>query len=176
MSCGCSKKRGGLSGSLLIGERTSVAPEEWGPVMWKFLHCSAWRIGRTGSPLVDADEGRHMELLVGHLPEVLPCRECQAHAREYILANRPTGWSGLRGDALRSAVVGWLETFHNTVRVRQGKEIVVGESYEGCSVATCEYKIIVDSIVYATTLGWVKKDAWKRWQRTMGELRLLIGI
>lgn len=175
MSCGCSKKKG-FAGSITIGERTSVSPEEWGPPLWKFLHCSAWRIGRSGNPLMDADDGRHIELLVTHLPEILPCKECQAHAREYIAANRPTGWSSLRGAALYGTVSAWLSTFHNSVRVRQGKEPITGESYDGCTMAECEYKIIVDSVVYAASVGWVKKDAWKRWQRTFNQFRLQIGI
>lgn len=173
MPCGCSKK--GASGLVTIGERTSAPPEEWGPALWKVLHCLAAKVGGSGSALQDAEEGRTFEFIIAHLCEVLPCRECQEHCRLYLAGARPAGWSALRGSALRAAVVGWLSDFHTAVNVRLGKEVVTGADYEGCSIAKCEMDLVVDSAAFGTKMLWIKMDMWKRWLRAVQQLRLLLS-
>ena len=177
MPCGCSKK--GASGLVRIGERMSAPPEEWGPAWWRTLHCLAAKLGGSGSALQDAEEGRTFEFLITHLCDVLPCRECQGHCRDYLGVNRPAGWSELRGGALRAAAVGWLVDFHNAVNVRLGKEAVGVEEaaamYEGCQLLKCEVDLLMETAVFGTKMLWVKMDNWKRWLRSLHQLRLLLG-
>ena len=176
MPCACAKKTGAGIGAF-AGEKTTANPEEWGPSFWRVLHCMAAKVGYTGSEALDVDQARGFEFLVGGLPLVLPCLECQAHSKEYITGpgSGYNKWLGLRGNELRLAVSKYFVDFHNAVRIRQGKEPVVDADYTGCSVAKCDFDTIIENITYASRIGWVKKDYWKRWHRNLNQLKLLVG-
>jgi hypothetical protein len=180
MGCGCGKKKAQAAAIVAGSVVDSIDAEEWGPVYWKLLHCLSVRIGLMGDVISDTDQARAMEYLVGHLVDVIPCDECQGHARTYIEAH-PIRWLGLRNSTLRVAVERWLLDFHNDVRARLSQAIEVADlavyeaAYEGCTMAECEMEVIARAAKYAIDHNIVKPANWKRWMTEFKKLRLSVG-
>ena len=125
MPCGCGKKNTGTVH--FMGKVSTEVPDpiEWGPIIWKYLHCIIEKIGFSGNPLVDNDQAGYMEILIGTLHQIIPCTECQAHASAYILGNPLPTLRGLKGNELRDILRNWLFNFHNHVRNSKGQPIPV---------------------------------------------------
>jgi hypothetical protein len=180
MGCGCNKKKGT---SYHIGQNTNEQgnPEKWGPILWKYLHCAAEKIGTTGNPNVDTDQARLFEYMLKNLADVIPCTECQAHCKEYITANPVPTLVGLLGDNLKNAARTWLFTFHNAVRARKGQSILIinendcKQYYANCFVPRMEYNIFAENVIYAVRQGWVKIDNWRKWYINSEKLRVMLG-
>jgi hypothetical protein len=176
MPCGCAKKTAPGFGAF-AGEKTTSNPEEWGPSFWRIIHCMAAKVGFTGSDAMDIDQARAFEFLIAGLCLVLPCIECQGHCREYVTGpGKNHNWLTLRGADLRNAISSYFVDFHNAVRIRQGKEPVVDADYSTCEITKCDYDTVIENITFATRVGWVKRDYWKRWLRNFNQLRLLVGL
>lgn len=180
MGCGCGKKKA-LAAAIVSGSVVdSIDADEWGPVYWKILHCLSVRIGMIGDAITDTDQARAMEFLVKHLVDVIPCNECQDHARTYI-EGHPISWIGLRTLTLRQTVSNWLLDFHNDVRTRKGQAIEVADltayeaAYDGCTIMECEIEVITRAAKYAIDHNIVKPAAWKRWMTEFKKLRLSVG-
>lgn len=181
MGCGCKKK--GIASSYLIGRDTNITgdPTEWGPILWKYLHCIAEKIGCTENTVIDTDQASCVEFMITYLPNILPCTECQIHAKQYLVQNPLPHLKGLYGRALKSTIRQWLLTFHNAVRTRAGQPIMIlteeqcSELYKNSFIARCEYNQLVDNVAYATRQTWVKIDLWKKWYMHSERLRVLIG-
>ena len=156
-------------------------PVEWGPIVWKYLHCLTEKIGFSGNPLVDNDQAGYMDTLIGTLHQVIPCPECQSHAAAYISGNPLPTLRGLNGGDLRNTLRNWLFNFHNHVRTSKGQPIIVNtveacrELYQGCFVPKCEYTLFVQNVAYAVRQNWVRVDIWRKWYSTSEKIRLLIG-
>ena len=80
MPCGCGKKKTGTIHFMGQPNSDVPEPEEWGPIVWKYLHFLTEKIGTTGNRIVDTDQANYMETLLTTLHLVIPCPECQAHA------------------------------------------------------------------------------------------------
>jgi hypothetical protein len=181
MPCGCGKKKTGTVH--FMGQVSTDVPDpiEWGPIVWKYLHCLTEKIGFSGNPLVDNDQAGYMEILIGTLHQVIPCPECQAHAAAYIGANPLPTLKGLRNEQLRDTVRNWLFNFHNHVRLTKGQPIIIGtpeacrENYNGCFIPKCEYNLFVQNVAYAVRQNWVRVDIWRKWYSTSEKIRILIG-
>jgi hypothetical protein len=180
MGCGCGKKKE-LAAAIVAGSTVySIDADDWGPVYWKILHCFAAHCGGIGDPITDVDDARTMELLVGQLGFVLPCEECQGHARTWT-EQHPFSWVGLRGAALRGSVELWLFAFHNAVRERKGQPIMyatLSEAravYVDCKIQPCEIDVLTNSAKYAIDHRIVKAPAWKRWYQEFNRFRLRTG-
>ena len=122
-----------------------------------------------------------LEYLIGHLGFVLPCSECQGHARDYFQNNR-LGLVGLQGAVLRGTAELWLLNFHNAVRMRKGQEIMIStvdglaSVYDGCTIIKCTEDILGRAAKYAMDHRIVKAAAWKRWTTEFRKLKLSVGI
>jgi len=181
MGCGCGKKKTGTVH--FMGQTSAEAPDpvEWGPIVWKYLHCLTEKIGLSGNPLVDNDQALHMEILINTLHLIIPCPECQEHAKSYISKNPFPTLRGLQNDTLRSTIRNWLFVFHNTVRTLKGQPITITtleacrEHYAGCFVPKCEYTLFIQNVAYAVRYNWVRIDNWKKWYSSSEKLRILIG-
>ena len=181
MGCGCGKKTG--SSVYFMGKNGEVRadPEEWGPILWKLLHCLANKIGDSGSSIIDTDQATYVEFVLITLPNIIPCKECQEHARNYIAINNVPNLKGHYRGNLKQIVKQWLFTFHNTVRSLKGQEITVKtleeytKIYENCVIQQCEYNILTQNIAYAIRQNWVKIDAWRKWYNFIERLRMLSG-
>ncbi len=181
MPCGCGKKKTGTVH--FMGQQSSDAPdpEEWGPIVWKYLHCLTEKIGHTGSVISDSDHANHMEFIINNLHLVIPCPECQAHTAAYIAGNPLPSLKGLRNEDLRHTVRTWLFNFHNNVRSSKGQPIIINtveacrDNYGGCFVPQCEYNLFVQNVAYAVRQGWVRVDNWRKWYSNSERLRIIIG-
>lgn len=179
MGCGCGKKRDGTAMAAL--DTDPLSPAEWGPILWKYLHCIAEKIGTTGNKIFDTDQANYMETLLTMLPIIIPCTECQGHAAAYIAANPIPTLRGLYGSTLQSTIRLWLFVFHNSVRTATNQPIIINTIeecsalYAGCSVPQCEYNSFVKSVAAAVRKGWVRIDNWKKWFSNSERLRILTG-
>lgn len=181
MPCGCGKKNTGTVHFMGQVSTDTPDPIEWGPIVWKYLHCLIEKIGFAGNPLMDNDQAGYMETLIGTLHQIIPCPECQSHAAAYISGNPLPTLRGLRGEDLRNTLRLWLFNFHNHVRTAKGQSIIVNsveacrELYQGCFVPKCEYTLFVQNVGYAVRQNWVRVDIWRKWYSTSEKMRLQIG-
>lgn len=182
MGCGCGKKNNATTIHFMGQNGSQMAdPIEWGPVVWKYLHCLAEKVGTSGNSMVDTDLANHIETLINTMHLILPCTECQGHAAAYISATPLQSLKGLSGVALRDTVRNWLFSFHNAVRERKGQEIMIKTpdecaiQYVGCFVPKCEYNLFVQSVAFAVRQGWVRIDNWRKWYSYSERIRILAG-
>jgi hypothetical protein len=180
MSCGCSKKTA-LATSMALDSKQLLDKNEWGPILWKYLHCLVEKIGTSGSTILDTDQANYMETVIHTLPLIIPCTECQAHATSYLAENPLPPLKGLYGTALQSAIRQWLFSFHNTVRSLTGKPIIIPTIedcqilYNGCTVTKTEYTMFVQSVASAVRQGLVRIDNWRKWYNNSERLRIITG-
>jgi hypothetical protein len=181
MPCGCGKKREGTIHFMGNTSTDTPDPIEWGPIVWRYLHCLTEKIGFSGNPIVDIDQANHMETIINNLHLIIPCPECQSHAHSYISNNPLPSLKGLTGDNLRSTIRNWLFIFHNHVREIKAQPIIINtvdeckENYNGCFIKRCEYDLFIQNGAYAVRLGWVKIENWRKWYTTSEKLRITIG-
>jgi hypothetical protein len=182
MPCGCGKKTNSATVHFMGKESGETPqPEEWGPILWKYLHCLAEKLGSSGNPIVDADQANYTESIISSLPLIIPCPECQSHAATYMISNPFPSLKNLTGDNLRITVRNWLFTFHNAVRERKNQPIIfntVEESataYANCFLPKCEYNLFIQNVAYAVRQNWVRVDNWRKWYSNSEKLRILAG-
>lgn len=162
-------------------QASSTVAEEWGPILWKYLHCLTEKIGTSGSTIVDTDQANYMETILSTLHLVIPCTMCQAHANAYIAANPIPSLRGLYGENLRDTVRMWLFTFHNSVRAAKQQEIMVrtieecSALYVNCLLAKCEYNTFIQNVAFAVRQGWVRIEHWRKWYSNSERLRIILG-
>ena len=93
-----------------------VAPEIWGPRLWRLLH-----------GLADLSDRRDIYPLwntfLKYTAIVIPCQKCQRHMTEYWSTSPflPKGWDRLTGPQVRADIRQKLHAFHNDVNGRLGK-------------------------------------------------------
>jgi Erv1 / Alr family len=187
MPCGCSRRGGSNQGSVssfFMGGQNAQhlsEPPQWGPVLWKLLHCLTEHIGKSGSSVVDTDQANYMETLLTMLPLIVPCSECQAHAASYLDSHPLPALKGLYQQQLRDTIRLWLFEFHNAVRTQKGQTIIVqtpeecSALYAGCNVARCDYNSFIQSVAAAVRQGLVRMDHWRKWYSYSEKLRIITG-
>lgn len=180
MPCGCGKKTGTVK-LMTYQNKDAPNPEEWGTIVWRYLHCLTEKIGSTSNIILNTDQANHMEHILANLHLIIPCPECQVHATIYIKNNPLPSFKGLIGEQLRGTIRNWLFTFHNNTRIRKGQPIEINtveeyiKKYEHCVIQECEYASFIQSVAYAVRLGWVKIDNWRKWYNNSERLRLITG-
>lgn len=181
MPCGCGKKTSGTVHFMGQVSTDTPDPVEWGPIVWRYLHCLIEKIGFSNNPLVDNDQAGFMETLIGTLHQIIPCPECQTHASAYIAGNPLPTLRGLKGNELRDILRLWLFNFHNHIRNSKGQPIIINsveacrEQYQGCVIPKCEYTLFVQNVAYAVRQNWVRVDIWRKWYSTSEKIRIIIG-
>lgn len=182
MGCGCGKKNAGGTIHFMGKDSNTVSnPEEWGPILWKYLHCLTEKCGFSNNKVIDADQANSMDILINNLPHILPCTECQSHAASYLSTHPLPSLKELKGETLRNTIREWLFNFHNTVRQSKGQPIIIesidqcAQTYANCFIPKCEYSFFVQSVAYAVRQGWVRVDQWRKWYSTSEKARLIMG-
>ena len=132
----------------------------WGPAFWLLLHGWAERL----QPDMEVAWMR----LLRWLPEVLPCRVCQEHAR---LQRRPTAVSEARL---------WLYNFHMSVNERLrvgGRPFPIADlgAYRFRDL-TAAYELVLESINAGISEGIVRSDAAHAFRAHAAVLRLHLGL
>jgi len=181
MGCGCGKKR--TDSVHFMSGTSSDTPdsEEWGPIVWKYLHCLTEKIGYSGNKIVDTDQANYIEALITSLYLIIPCPECQAHATTYIIHTPLPILKGLYGETLRSTLRNWLYNFHNHVRATKGQPVLLNSvddcvvQYANCFIPKCEYTLFIQNVAYAVRQGWVRVDNWRKWYSNSERLRIITG-
>ena len=180
MGCGCGKKNGAAA-PLMPDTDQLVDPLQWGPILWRYLHCLSEKVGTSGNKILDTDQANYMETLINMLPVIIPCLDCQAHAATYLAANPLPMLRGLYGSELQSTVRNWVFLFHNAVRVQKNQPILIptveicAESYAGCTLPKCDYTSFIQSVAAAVRKGWVKIENWRKWYSNSERLRIIAG-
>ncbi len=181
MGCGCGKKKGPTIHFMGQGNGQQADPEEWGPIMWRYLHCLIQRIGHSGNAIMDTDQANYLEYMLQNLSAVLPCQECQAHASQYISHNHVPQLRGLYGENLRRTAQTWLFNFHNAVRSQKGQPIQINNleeleaEYNECFVPQCEFSLLTQSVAFAVRHGWVRVDTWRKWYNYSERMKVLVS-
>lgn len=89
----------------------SVSPSAWGPAFWYLLHVA--------STHAVAGDARWKRIAKG-LPVMVPCVECQTHARAFVEGHE------LSTDRREDVFAYWV-VMHNAVNLRRGKPLVSPE-------------------------------------------------
>jgi hypothetical protein len=64
MSCACGKRRNGVTDAAMEREANQLLlPSQWGPIMWRLLHISVEKIGRSGNKITDMDQSNFMKTI-----------------------------------------------------------------------------------------------------------------
>jgi hypothetical protein len=156
------------------------AVETWGPIMWKMMHVAATKIGQR-SPLDDDITSKRIKYIVDNLPQVIPCPDCQNHARDYIQANPFNPVGRLRGD-LTLYVSTYLFEFHNAVRRSKGQPILVEtvaayqDLYQNQSITALDDQTLATYFRLATKYQIITADAYVRWVDRLRSLRTLLSL
>lgn len=93
-----------------------MAPETWGPRVWRLLH-----------GLADLSDRRDIYPLwntfLKYTAIVMPCQKCQHHMVDYWRQHRflPKGWEAMGSSQVRAEIRAKLHAFHNDVNARLGK-------------------------------------------------------
>lgn len=161
---------------------SDISPSDWGPLLWKLFHITAERIGNTGVVSLDRDEAFALTFVIENIQNVLPCSECQAHAGEYIRKNPVTALKIKKGAELQNFARNYFLNFHNSVRERTGKPIIV-TNVEDCKNLymnevwqKCEMDQLVEFFSFGVHHGIIKADIYKRWMTQYHKLRLIAGF
>lgn len=180
MGCGCGKKNGAAA-QMMGPDKQPLYIDEWGPILWKYLHCLAEKIGTSGNTIVDTDQANYMETLLTTLHLIIPCTTCQAHATEYMVAHPVPSLRGLYNTQLRDTVRLWLFLFHNAVRSRKEQPMLIttieecSALYQNCLLAKCDYTNFIQSVAAAVRQGWVRIEHWRKWYSNSERLRIISG-
>ena len=177
MPCAC-KKKGKLL--ILLGEAgtTDGNPDAWGPAVWSILHVL---VNHVGNSSIDIDQIREIEVLIHSLPGILPCSDCAAHMRSYLVTS-PFQCGKLLGPELNIYVQKWLMDFHNTVRTRKSQSIdittltQIQELYGTETIESCQITTLMAHVTYGIRNGIVRADAWKKWVIHFNRLRVMTGL
>jgi hypothetical protein len=88
-------------------------PGVWGPSMWRLLHGLAEKLGKHTTMVLIQDEERAWLHFLRSVENVIPCKRCKEHYRNWSLKNRIDGATG------RLAARAWLWGLHNEVNTER---------------------------------------------------------
>jgi hypothetical protein len=159
---------------------TELTVDTWGPTFWKLLHLTATRMG-SDNAMVDDDAVNNMMWMVNYLHEILPCKECQGHAKAYVFEHKFKP-RGLYGSDLRAYVETYLMNFHNAVRTRKGQPVIIKtiDAYHTvwsvAKIIPCDEEDLKLYFDYGKTYGILNYVSLTRWLNVFKRQRLLLGI
>lgn len=161
---------------------TNISPSDWGPLLWKLFHIMAERIGNSGVDSLDRDMAIALEFILEHIPHILPCFECQNHARTYIRSHPFNQIKNKRGIELQNFVRQYFFEFHNHVRISTGKPITIAtvdeckKLYENIQWQKCEMEQATEYFSFGVHHSIIKAELYKRWMAQVHKLRLIAGF
>lgn len=177
MGCGCNKRIDPEIALRLRLEESMCEPTGWGPILWRYLHALTEQLGNGNNE----EEADGIQIIFKMLPLVIPCRQCQKHASDYILSHPLPRLRDLRGSALRNAARQWLFLFHTAVREDNNQPVIVS-TLQDCqnlhangTITKAEYTQFIHCVASATRNGWVKLENWRKWYGVSEKLRQTMG-
>jgi hypothetical protein len=159
--------------------RSLGSSETWGPTLWKMLHITSFRIGqRTASD--DEATRNHIQYIVDTLPRILPCPDCQDHARTYLAAH-PFLPVGGRNE-LTTYVSNYLFEFHNAVRLHKGQPILI-HTWEECRelyahqlITLFDAQTLDTYLRLAVKYQVVRGEVYTQWNMRFRAIRNLLSL
>jgi hypothetical protein len=182
MGCGCNNRREPEVSLLQQLGYDPLDANEWGPILWRYLHCLAEKIGYTDESNVNSKyEASCIFYLLDNLYLVIPCNECQAHAREYISTYCVNKIENLRGSELRKEVRKWLFDFHTAVRLRKGQPVILStvqecsDFYRNATISSDDYTKYIQCVAAAAREKIIKINHWRKWYNMSEQLKQILG-
>ncbi len=176
--CSCQKKRDLelLRQRQIVTQNVPATSNDlWGPILWKFLHVAAERSYSTKF-YIETNDLRHIwNHIIQKLPNVLPCPDCQSHARKY-LQDHPFDASDYTGQDLQSYVRQYIFDFHTDVRRQKGQPTLVN-TIEECQrlYESQDYtQLNTDTLMVYFRIGMkyhvVQSTSFKKWKMNYDKL------
>lgn len=157
-----------------------VSPAEWGPNAWNLLHGIAERVGNQRILTIQRDEQNALRNTLRTLWNLLPCKTCQEHYREWILRNPPEAFTSKSGGYLQDDMRTWVFRLHNAVNNRREvqpefKEDMLQSTYSNINLRECALNL---KSLYQRGFqtGVLKPEDWKAAWRQMDLLLRFIGV
>lgn len=171
MPCAC---QNGKNTKLVL----KYTPDIWGPLLWKLLHLLASKLGGS-DPLLKTDMANTIHIIVTKLPTILPCSDCQNHARSYLLTNK---FDPRNREDMREYTENYLFQFHNTVRTMLGKPLIftslaeVRACYATQSFSKTDTTNLSEYLASGVQFRIVNREALSMWNTQISRLRSLVGV
>jgi hypothetical protein len=151
---------------------------EWGPLIWNILHTLADKSGKQANNILQADEQRTWPLVIKHLPAILPCEECRAHATQYIKDfpfQPPESYP-----AWNLYIRTYFYTFHESVNTRLGKPSfpfsALAETYKDPGPLQQWLKELEEMMLRAMKLNGMQIKTWQTWRNHVRMLKAAMGL
>lgn len=157
-----------------------VSPGEWGPSAWKLLHGLAERVGNHKNQTMIRDEQNELRIVLKEFWNLMPCRHCQEHYREWIRHNTPDSFLNKSGGYLQEDMRSWLYKLHESVNQR--REVVSGIKEEDLetmykSINLRESATVLKSVYQrGIQTGVLKPENWKKTWKHLDLLLRYMGI
>lgn len=103
-------------GEIVLG----VDTDEWGPVIWKILHSLSLQAGKA-QPRAQDEETRTWIQILTRTGVSIPCPECRAHYKTWILTRQPKLLASIPYSEQGEWVRHWLHDIHTDINLRLGK-------------------------------------------------------
>jgi hypothetical protein len=149
-------------GEIVLG----VDTDEWGPVFWRTLHSLSLLAGKA-QPRAQDEETRTWIKVLTFTGLSIPCPDCRAHYKEWILTRQPKLLLSIpyseRGEWVRH----WLYDIHTDINLRLGK---VNLSFDDLEVTFKEVNVfreiatIEKYILRASRANQVKLTDFLSWK------------
>jgi len=146
--------------------------------MWTLFHALSERAGSTTAMFVEDERQRWMYLL-GNFATIIPCKECKAHAQEWLLMRPVTDFKGLAPEARKEWLRGYFYDFHQAVNARLENpsfDIALVEStYRSTDIRNILMRL-KPVVELAIRLDGVPILGWRNWYANLIRLLALYGI
>jgi hypothetical protein len=174
--CSCQKGNQELTRQVQVTQqRAAISNDQWGPILWKFLHIAAEKSYSPKDFIDDVIVGNLWNSIIQKLPNVLPCPDCQSHARRY-LDDHPFNATDKRGKDLQTYVREYLFAFHTDVRSRKGQPVLVStiedcqQLYESQEYTQFNTDTLMTYFRIATKYQVVQTMTFNRWKMNYDRL------
>jgi len=150
----------------------------WGPLLWTLLHSLSEKVG-SGAALFVEDEKQRWIFLLANLATIIPCRDCKAHAIEWIAAHPTADFKSLAPEDRKLWLRTYFYNFHNNVNERmehpQFDEALLESTYGRVDIRNILLRL-KPVVELAIRLDGVPIIGWRNWYANTVRMLALYGI
>jgi hypothetical protein len=150
----------------------------WGPLLWTLLHSLSEKVG-SGAALFLEDEKQRWIFLLTNLATIIPCRDCKAHAIEWITAHPTADFKSLAPEDRKLWLRTYFYTFHNVVNERlehpQFDAALLESTYGRVDIRNILLRL-KPVVELAIRLDGVPIIGWRNWYANTIRMLALYGI
>lgn len=147
-------------------------PAVWGPSMWRMLHGLAEKLGKHTTMILIQDEERAWLHFLRSVENVIPCKRCKQHFRDWTLKNRIDGATG------RLAARAWLWGLHDEVNAErkvQGPPLNEMEAIYGGRDVTRDVEECFGHLLNAVQRQQISSEFFRAFKYRLSLLRKFTG-